>query len=304
MKLTFPKREMLMSQWLPQPGIAMIFARAGHAKTYLALSIAYAVARGEDLMGWKCERPGRVLYIDGEMPGGYLKERLAMYGKAPKGTIVIVCRDTFNLQRKMMPDLGTPEGRRVIDGIIKKVKPDLIILDSLTTLVRTGEESSAEDWLPVQDWLMKHRWRGRSMLVIHHAGKSGDQRGTSKRMDTPETVIKLTKRTDVEMEEDESAFELMFGKGRELFGGAEEPMMLRLSIKKGRVAWTHTLVRNEMRERIREMLDGGMKGTAIAKEFKISPARVSQIKKEIAQEGNIVPFHNKGERGRGKKIKD
>ena len=108
MELAFPKREMLMAPWLPQPGIAMIFARAGHAKTYTALGIAYAVARGDEFLGWQCERPGCVLYIDGEMPGGYLQQRLALYGKAPKGTLHIVCRDTFNLHKKAMPDLGRP----------------------------------------------------------------------------------------------------------------------------------------------------------------------------------------------------
>ena len=108
MELTFPKREMLLAPWLPQPGIAMIFARAGHGKTYLALSIAFAVARGEDLLGWQCERPGRVLYIDGEMPGAYLQTRLGQYGRPPRGTLHIVCRDTFNLRRQACPTWARP----------------------------------------------------------------------------------------------------------------------------------------------------------------------------------------------------
>ncbi len=296
MDLTFPKREMLLAPWLPQPGIAMIFARAGHGKTYLALSIAFAVARGDNLVGWSCERPGRVLYVDGEMPGAYLQARLRQYGPAPRDTLHIVCHDTFNLRRQRMPDLGTVEGRRAVDSIITEVQPDLVILDSLSTLVRTGEENSPEDWLPVQDWLMDHRWRGRSMLMIHHSGKSGAQRGTSKREDTPETSIKLTKRPrDSDASDDESIFELEYMKGREVFGAAEEPMVLRLAIRDGRVTWTHETVRDERKERVRELLDASMKQKDIARELGLSAGRVSQIVKELKQEGNVIEFPKRGD---------
>jgi putative DNA primase/helicase len=291
MTLTFPKREMLLAPWLPQPGIAMIFARAGHGKTYLALSIAFAVARGEGLLGWQCERPGRVLYIDGEMPGAYLQTRLNQYGRPPRGTLHIVCRDTFNLRRQSMPDLGTPDGRRAIDEIIKAVQPDLVVLDSLSTLVRTGEENSPEDWLPVQDWLMQHRWRGRTMLMIHHAGKGGTQRGTSKREDTPETTIQLVKRPrDADAADDESIFEMTFAKGREVFGGDEEPMLLRLAIRDGRVNWTHETVRDEQKERVREMRNAGVLNKDIAKELGVTPGRVSQIVSKIKEEDNVIDF--------------
>jgi putative DNA primase/helicase len=269
----------------------MLFARAGHAKTYTALGIAYAVARGDAFLGWQCERPGRVLYVDGEMPGSFLQQRLALYGPAPKGTLHIVCRDTFNLHREMMPDLGTPEGRQAIDAIIKRVRPDLVILDSLSTLVRSGEENSAEDWRPVQDWLMGHRWRGRSMLIIHHSGKSGDYRGTSKRIDTPETIIKLTKLLDAEKADDESAFELEFIKGRELWGGSEEPLMVWLAIRKGRIVWRHEQKRDVRREKIREMLKVGMTHADIAKELDLTRSRITQIVSELKTKGEkVVPL--------------
>jgi putative DNA primase/helicase len=284
MDLKFPDREMLMEPWLPKPGIAMIFARAGHGKTFLALGVGFAVASGREFLGWTCERAGRVLYIDGEMPGSYLQQRLRVYGKVPAGQLHIVCRDTFNLRRELMPDLGTEAGRRVIDGIVARVKADLIIIDSLSTLVRTGEESSAEHWVPVQDWIMHHRWQGRTILLVHHAGKSGDQRGTSKRMDTPETTIKLTKQKDVDKEPDESAFELEFIKGRELFGEREEGMMLRLAIRDSKIIWRHEPKRSAVKERVRTAFADGLKSADIARELGLTKGRVSQIKKELSEE--------------------
>lgn len=184
----------------------------------------------------------------------------------------------------MMPDLGTPEGRQAIDAVIKRVRPDLAVLDSLSTLVQSGEENSAEDWRPVQDWLMSHRCRGRSMLLVHHSGKSGDYRGTSKLIDTPEPIIKLSKQVDVEKADDESCFELEFTKGRELWGGSEEPLLLWLAIRDGRIVWRYEAKRDVRREKIREMLKDGMKNSEIAKELNLTPSRITQIVKDLKME--------------------
>lgn len=179
----------------------------------------------------------------------------------------------------------------MIDAIIGQVTPDLVILDSLSTLVRTGEENSPEHWMPVQNWLMSHRWRGRSMLIIHHAGKSGAQRGTSKREDTPETTLQLVKRQRGEGDNgDESVFEMTFTKGREVFGGQEEPLVLRLAIREGRVHWSHETMRDEKKERVREMLKLGLKHAEIAQELGISRSRVTQISSEIRNGGQVLPF--------------
>ena len=131
---------------------------------------------------------------------------------------------------------------------------------------------------------MGHRWCGRSILIVHHAGKSGDQRGTSKRMDTPETTIKLTKQKDVEKAEDESAFELEFIKGRELFGEREDSMMLWLAIRNGRIEWRHEAKRDVVKEKVRERLAAGMKQRDIARELEISESQVSKIKHKLAEE--------------------
>jgi AAA domain len=44
MDLAFPPRQRLMHPWLATTGLAMIDALPGHGKTWLALSLAYAVA--------------------------------------------------------------------------------------------------------------------------------------------------------------------------------------------------------------------------------------------------------------------
>src|SRR5215470_9289787 len=63
-----PPRESLLSPILLEQSLAMIHAWRGVGKTHVALGIAYAVASGGSFLGWKAERPRKVLYLDGEMP--------------------------------------------------------------------------------------------------------------------------------------------------------------------------------------------------------------------------------------------
>ena len=66
-----------------------------------------------------------------------------------------------------------------------------MILDNLSALCVSGKENEGESWLPVQRWALRLRQRGISVLFVHHAGKGGAQRGTSRREDLLDVVINL-----------------------------------------------------------------------------------------------------------------
>jgi putative DNA primase/helicase len=166
----------------------------------------------------------------------------------------------------------------------------MVILDSLSTLVRSGVENEAESWQPIQDWLMKHRWQGRTMVLVHHENKSGKQRGSSKREDVLDTMIGLKKRFE-ESTDDETVFELTFTKSRDFYGADAEPLLLHFAIEHGQVVWRHEAKRDVRRERVLEMLDAGMKQKEIAQELGLTAGRVSQLVKEIKREENVVPFN-------------
>ena len=79
-------------------------------------------------------------------------------------------------QDRGIPNLSESEGQREIDALITDdIK--LIVLDNLSCLTRSGKENESESWLPVQEWALRLRSRGKSVLFVHHAGKSGQQRG-------------------------------------------------------------------------------------------------------------------------------
>jgi putative DNA primase/helicase len=99
--LTFPPRPLHLRPWLPKGGLVMIHATRGGGKTWIVLSIAIAVSGGQELMGWTCEQPGRVLYVDGELPGDLLQKRLGLFGPLPRD-LLILSRDLFHQRRQQM----------------------------------------------------------------------------------------------------------------------------------------------------------------------------------------------------------
>jgi putative DNA primase/helicase len=280
MELAFPKRTQMLGPWLPKPGLVMVHAPRGQGKTWFTLSVANAVANRQDFLGWKVPSYGRVLYIDGELPGSQLQDRLERFEASPQGAFQILCRDMFHLFRQQMPDLKEDVGRRTIDRIVERCTPDLIILDSISTLVRSGMiENDSDSWQVVQDWLLLHRLKGRTVLLVHHDNKSGAQRGTSKREDVLDTVIQLKKREleDPSADAEASFFDLTFTKSRDFYGKDAEPLFLRLAMEDGKVAWSHETLVSDRERQVQELLGRGLKQTDIAKELGLTKGRISQI---------------------------
>jgi putative DNA primase/helicase len=117
-----------------------------------------------------------------------------------------------------MLDLGDEEGRNLLDAIIRQNNIGLIVLDSLSTLVRSGpEENSAESWIKIQEWALKHRGEGRTIIFVVHEGRNNKPRGTSKREDVLDTMIGLRPQPN-EGDDDCTTIKLEFTKHRGFFG--------------------------------------------------------------------------------------
>jgi RecA-family ATPase len=75
--MEIPPRRTLLTPWLPEKGAAMLYAPRGLGKTYLSVSVAYAVASGGKVLRWQAPEARSVLFVDGEMPMAALQERVA-----------------------------------------------------------------------------------------------------------------------------------------------------------------------------------------------------------------------------------
>lgn len=215
--MDLPKKEMILSPFLTTQGIVLIYAKRGVGKTHLSLGIAYAIASGSSFLKWHAERSKRVLFIDGEMTGADIQDRLKRISLASNTTasdenFQIITPD---LQADSLPNLSRKEGREVIDGYLETF--DVLILDNLSSLFRSSFENEADSWQEIQDWLLDLRRKGKSIVIVHHAGKSGQQRGTSKREDVADTVICL-KNPEGYSPEEGACFEVHFQKTRHFSG--------------------------------------------------------------------------------------
>lgn len=134
----------------------MVYAARGVGRTHLALEVAYAVASAGSFLGWQAQKSAGVLLLDGEMPGNVLQECLANVVKSQAA----VAEKPFNIltpgmQKYGMPDLSTPKGQQAIEAHLEGV--DLIVVDNISTLCRSGRENESEGWIPIQEWALNMR---------------------------------------------------------------------------------------------------------------------------------------------------
>jgi putative DNA primase/helicase len=218
--LDVPPREMLLAPILPERSLGMLYAPRGIGKSWLGLSMALTVASGGSLLRWNAPRPRRVLYVDGEMPLPDLQARLDLIiaGAGIEienwGMKILAADDTEH-----GINLASTEGQRALEENLDGV--DLLVLDNLSTLT-TGSEGASDAWLPTQNWLLRLRRRGVAVLLVHHAGVNGRQRGTSRREDALDTVIALRRPNNYSPEQG-ARFEVHLEKARTLAGGAAMP---------------------------------------------------------------------------------
>ncbi len=170
---------------LPKGGILVIGAPAKTRKSYFAIHLAYCLSTGNSFLGFKIEKPQRVLYIEKEIGVAGMRDRAEQvhrrFGDAfaednlfflPKG----------NQTRKL--SLGSDELRRVV----ATHNPDVIVLDPLRRFHRADEDSSGEmeKVFDAIEELQSVHLNGdsfvygeraeRSVILIHHCGKPSENR--------------------------------------------------------------------------------------------------------------------------------
>jgi hypothetical protein len=259
LNLPLPPREKMLSPFLPTQGLALLYAKRGVGKTHVAMGIAYAVATGTSFLNWSAPIPRKVVYIDGEMPAVTMQERFRKIVNAktcpppPEDFLRLITPD---LQEGAMPNLSSPEDRLAIENSIRYA--DLVIIDNVSTLFRTGIENDATSWAPAQEWALKLRKDKKSVLFVHHAGKGGQQRGTSKKEDILDSVICLRHPNNYNPE-DGACFEVHYEKAREFTGKEASPFRAKL-VETENQAWDWSVTDLDIDPEVIEisqfMLDG------------------------------------------------
>ena len=281
LSMPIPDRGFLLEPVLPVQGIGIMYAPRGIGKTFAALSVAVAVASGGKVFDWRAPMPKRTLYVDGEMPAIAMQNRLAALISgvaAPSHTKKNLAIITPDLQPCLMPDLSTISGQMMLEPYLKGV--DMVVLDNIATLCRTGKENESQSWQIIQTWLLDLRRRGITVLLIHHAGKSGDQRGTSAREDIMDTVISLRRPREYNVTEG-ARFEVHLTKARGILGDDAKSFEANLVTEGNALHWQIKELEDVELEELKRLLSDGYSIRDCAEEMGKSKGAIQRLKKKL-----------------------
>jgi putative DNA primase/helicase len=277
-------RAMLLRPILPEKGLAMVYGPRGTGKTHVALAIGHAVSSGGSVFGWRAPEPRNVLYVDGEMPLVTLRERLAAIdagssAMVPPGAFRILAADHVE---DGIPNLATKQGQAAIEPLLDDVS--LLIIDNVSTLASWGRDNDAESWTPFQEFLLRLRRRGIAVLFVHHAGKGGQQRGTSRREDVLDTVIALRRPQDYSPTEG-ARFEVHIEKARGALGDDVKPFEARLDVRDEAATWSVRDIADADLDRVIALANEGKSIRDIAEATRISKSTVQRLKVRAEGDG-------------------
>jgi putative DNA primase/helicase len=219
------------------------------------------------------------------MPAAVLQERLAHLTAAAEKDVAAPLKIlTPDLQDGWLPDLADPADQAALAPYLEDV--ELVVVDNLSTLVRSGKENESEGWRPVQQWILSLRAAGKSVLLVHHAGKGGQQRGASKKEDILDTVIGL--RRPAEYTPDQGAvFEVHLEKARGLFGDEAQPFEAKLEDREGMAVWTTQPLTEATHDKVVRLAEEGLQQKEIAEELELNKSTVSRHLKRAKASGEL-----------------
>ena len=286
--MSFKPREPLLAPWLCTQDLCMVFAPRGVGKTHFALAAAYAVATGGRFARWEAPKASPVLYLDGELPGAVMQRRLLMHcpDTDPKPGYLRIFTPDLVPDGRALPDIATYEGQALIDNMLEP-ETRLVVVDNLSAWARSGRENEAESWNTVAEWILSLRRRGIAVLLVHHAGKAGQQRGTSKREDLLDVVISLARPVDYDASKG-AVFVAEFSKARNLMGDDAQSLELELAGTEEKAEWHWKTVESSTFDRVVTLTQEGLKPNEIAAELELNKSSVSRHLKKARELGLVV----------------
>lgn len=259
-----PKRDYLLSPWLREQESCLVWAAAGVGKTMFTLSLALAIAGGGSLMGWSSSRPRRVLLIDGEMPLDDLQDRLRMLAGTVDGIDMAAAGANLTVLARhgqepdaRFPDFGGEEDHDRNLDLVRSYRPDVVILDNLSTLATVANENDTAEVQKVVKFLARLKQARIGCIVVHHANKGGQQfRGNTMLATTFEVIIGLKQdRSQAALDTSGTTrFQLEWTKFRGRRDATIGDRAVHLAEREGRLAWVSERPEDEVLEALAALI--------------------------------------------------
>ena len=282
LKMKFTPDIQLLGQLIFAKTIGMIAGPRGGGKSLLSMLMSYAIAGGKPLEPWGSGSGMPVAYLDGEMRAIGFQSRLRLLharNQDPESirkvqqNLHIISRD---FAKEVIGSIDQVEGQRRIDALIPdEVK--LIVIDNLSAWTSGGREDGGS-WATIKSWLIEKRLQGKSVLLVHHTGKNGKQRGSSAHEDLLDYSILLSPMAS-NGEEQDTRFTVEHTKLRDHLPHLKQRYEFAIYTKDNKLFFDVALAGVRISEHAQEMLEmhtNNIPMSEIAEKFKVNKSTVSR----------------------------
>lgn len=274
--------------------IGMVYAPKGAGKSYFSLWLAGAIAGGGDFLRWKAPKQSKVLYLDTELCQSLLKSRSLQLAKSqafdtPEDGITFITPDLFKSGET--PPINTPDGQAFYNCLMQT--HNILIIDNYCTGIVPGKKETEEDtWRNVENWLKKLRGAGKAVLLVHHAGKSGQQLGTSRKEHIMNWMIELKNVRGIDGEDGIKLW-LKFEKHNRNFDKESPTLFIRFySIGEDEIQWEWCDAKERQKRLVRYYNAKGASASDIAELVHLSHLEVKLLLKETENDTQDDPRFN------------
>lgn len=196
MGVVIPERKWVLKDLIVEESITVVNGYRGSGKSWFMMAMANEVSWGGEVGPWKVEEAQNTAIIDGEMPLVLLQERLKMMNRGrdrrKKKAELFLYPEAYayriGLNRASLLD---PRWREELAESMVNLRVKLLIIDNLSSLAPGIDENDKMSFDPINRWLLELRFHGMAIVMTHHTGKTGEQRGTSAHEDHVDTALLL-----------------------------------------------------------------------------------------------------------------
>lgn len=175
---TLPPRTWRVHDCIPLSTTNMLFGAPASYKSFVALDLALSIASGVPAFGKFETLPGKALYVLDEGFQGF-GDRIKAWC-ATRGVNARDISDRFVVTSSGIL-LTDPYQVNYLADMVEDGEFDFIVFDTLAKMSAGANEDLVMEMQPILNAIdgVRKRHDGASVLIVHHANKSGEYRGSS-----------------------------------------------------------------------------------------------------------------------------